>query len=358
MKKVAFPIVLVLFFISMSGYFLYTRSVGTAAEYQTSSPFRTDIEKTIIANGSITPRKQIIIKPQISGVINAVSVKPGDAVKKDDLLVLIQPYPEPIIVSEAESKLRDARIRVEYQDREYTRSKQLFYQRFIPRVEFERSQMELKLAEQNLATAQRNVEIVQSGASTELARSASEVRATVSGLVLERPVELGTFVIESNTFNEGTTIVTIADMTDLMFKGQVDEPDAGLLSTNRPTTMTVGAFPGTMFTGKIEFIAPKATVKDGRITFEVRSSLDLREDFFVRAGYSAVATIVIERREQVLAIAERYLQFENSQPFVSVEVAPNVFENRPLTLGLSNGLAVEVTDGIEEGDQFRIMVTE
>ncbi len=358
MLRIVFPIVLVLIFTSVSGYFLYTRSARTADDYQTATPFRTDIDKTIIANGTITPRKQVLIKPQISGVIHAIYVKPGDAIKKNDPIALIQPYPDPIDVSAAEGTLRDARIRYQYQQRDYTRTNQLFKEGFLPQVEFEQSQMALKLSRQSLATAQRNLEIVKSGASTELSRSASEVRATVSGLVLERTVELGTFVIESNTFNEGTTIVTIADMADLVFKGQVDEPDAGMLSLGIPTTLTVGAFPDSVFTGAIEFISPKATVKDGRITFEVRSSLSLSADIFVRAGYSAVAEIVVDRREQVLAIPERYLTFEDSEPFVRVEVGAGVFEDRPLSLGLSNGLVVEIKDGIGEGDIFRIAAKE
>jgi len=352
-------VVSVLVFSAVSGYFLYTRSASTSDEYQTAVPFFADIERTIVANGTITPRQEVVIKPHISGVIKEIYVMPGDAVTQNDLLALIQPYPDPIDVSEAESKLRDAQIRFKHQQREFTRTKQLYKKRYIPRVEFEESHMELQLAKQNLGATQRNVEIVRSGASTELDQSASEIRATVSGLVLERTVEVGAFVIESNEFNVGTSIVTIADMADLLFKGQVDEPDAGLLAVGMPVTLTVGAFPEATFTGAIEFLSPKALVKDGRTTFEVRSSVTLRADRFVRAGYSAVANIVVARREQVLAISERNLLFKDGQPFVPVEIQPKKFEDRMLTLGLSDGLVIEVQDGLQEEERFRILpVTE
>ncbi|GJL55327.1 MAG: RND transporter MFP subunit [Nitrospirales bacterium] len=355
MMRMLLLVVSILVFSAVSGYFLYTRSVSTADEYQMAMPFRADIERSIVANGTITPRQQVVIKPHISGVIKEVYVLPGDAVKQNDLLALIQPYPDPIDVSAAQSKLREAQIRLKHQQRELTRTKQLYKKRYLPRVEYEEAHMEWQLAKQNFAAAQRNVEIVRSGASTELDQSASEIRATVSGLVLERTVEVGAFVIESNEFNVGTSIVTIADMSDLIFKGQVDEPDAGRLERGMPTTLIVGAFPDTTFTGVIEFLSPKALVKDGRTTFEVRSSVTLKADRFVRAGYSAVAHIIVDRREQVLAISERNLLFKAGRPFVPVEIHPEQFEDRVLTLGLSDGLVVEVQDGLREDERFRIL---
>ncbi len=348
-------VVSILVFSAVSGYFLYTRSASTSDDYQTAVPFFADIERTIVANGTITPRQEVVIKPHISGVIKELYVTPGDAVQQNDLLALIQPYPDPIDVSEAESKLRDAQIRFKHQQHRFTRVQQLYKKEYITRVEFDDSYLELQLAKQNLGAAQRNVEIVRSGASTELEQSASEIRATVSGLVLERTVEVGAFVIESNEFNVGTSIVTIANMADLIFKGQVDEPDAGLLDVGMPVALTVGAFPETAFTGAIEFLSPKALVKDGRTTFEVRSSVSLKADRFVRAGYSAVARIVVDRREQVLAISERNLLFKDGQPFVPVETHPERFEERVLTLGLSDGLVVEVQDGLHQDERFRVL---
>jgi len=350
-------VALVLAIAAGSSYFLYSRSTVTAEHYQIGNPFRATIEKTVVANGTIVPRQEVKIKPQISGVIDQILVERGDTVKRHELLAIVEPFPDPIDVSAAETQLRDARIRFEHARKQFRRINMLFQKQTITRNEFDQAHMEFRLAEQNLAAAKRHVEIVKTGASKELGRSASEIRATISGVVLERPIELGTFVIESNNFNEGTTIVTLADMTDLIFKGEVDEADAGQLKVGMPTALTVGAFPNEVMEGHIEFIAPKATLKNGRITFEIRAGLQrdaLDAALFVRAGYSATAEVVAQRREQVLAIPERYLSFVDEQPTVFIETAPQVFEPRPLQVGISNGLIIEVQDGLSEEDRIRM----
>ncbi|MDR4495833.1 MAG: efflux RND transporter periplasmic adaptor subunit [Nitrospirales bacterium] len=340
---------------SASAFFLYLRSSVIAEDYQLVSPVRATIVQKVTANGMIIPRQEVKIKPQISGVIEHILVKRGDRVQKHDLLATIEPYPNPMDISVAETQLRDARVRYNHATRQYLRYKKLYEKETVTRHDYDQVHLDFKLAEQNLSSAKRNVEIVKTGASRELGRSASEVRATIGGMVLERPIEIGTFVIESNTFNEGTTIVTLADMTDLIFKGQVDEPDAGKLAIDMPVGITVGAFPEKVLNGIIEFIAPKAvTSKEGRITFEIRAGLKLDPNLFVRAGYSATADIVVDRREQVLAIPEQYLNFIEDQPTLFVEIAPQKFEARPIEVGISDGLKVEITKGLTEHDRIRV----
>jgi HlyD family secretion protein len=338
-----------------SAYVLFSRSSVTAEHYQVATPVRATIVKKVVANGTIVPRQEVNIKPQISGVIERILVTRGDTVKKHDLIATVQPYPDPMDISVAETQLRDASVRFDHANRQFLRNKTLFQKETITHNDYEQARLEFQLAKQYLASAKRNVEIVKTGASKELGRSASEIRATISGVVLERPIELGTFVIESNTFNEGTTIVTLADMTDLIFKGQVDEPDAGKLAVEMPAEITVGAFPEKILNGHIEFIAPKAvTSKEGRITFEIRAGLRLDPDLFVRAGYSATAEIVTDRRENVLALSEQYLSFVDDQPTVFVEVAPQEYASRPIQVGLSNGLLIEILGGLNEHDRIRI----
>ncbi|MGD9850575.1 MAG: efflux RND transporter periplasmic adaptor subunit [Nitrospirales bacterium] len=341
--------------VTASAFFLYLRSSVTAEDYQLVSPVRATIVKKIVANGMIVPRQEVTIKPQISGVIERIAVERGDRVNKNDLIAIVQPFPDPIDINAAEARLRDAGVHFKYAKRQFFRNKELLQKKYIAFRDYEQIHMEFRLAEEELASAKRNLEIVQTGASKELGRSASEIRATISGIVLERPIEVGTFVIESNTFNEGTTIVTLADMSDLIFNGQVDEPDAGTLVVDMPADITVGAFPDKVLKGHIEFISPKAvTSKEGRITFEIRAGLDLDPNLFVRAGYSATAEIVTDPRENVLAIPERYLSFIEEQPTIFVEISPESFEARPIQVGISDGLMVEITDGLNEHDRIRV----
>ncbi|MEX2493518.1 MAG: efflux RND transporter periplasmic adaptor subunit [Nitrospirales bacterium] len=342
---------------SASAFFLYLRSSVTAEDYQLTSPVRATIVKKVVANGMIVPRQEVNIKPQISGVIERLMVERGDTIEKNDLIAIVQPYPDPMDINAAEARLRDAQVRFTYAKRQFLRNKELLKKKYIAYRDYEQIHMEFRVAKEEFASAKRNLEIVQTGASKELGRSASEVRATIGGVVLERPIEIGTFVIESNTFNEVTTIITLADMRDLIFKGQVDEPDAGALAIDMPVDITVGAFPEKILNGRIELIAPKAvTSKEGRITFEIRAGLTLDPNLFIRAGYSATADIVVDRREQVLAIPEQYLSFIEDQPTVFVEISPKTFEARPIQVGVSDGLMLEITKGLTANDRIRVDV--
>lgn len=345
---------LVLGLLGAAGYLLYPRTTRSAAEYRTIQPFQATIRRTVIANGTISPRKEVNVKPQISGVIEQVLVARGDTVRTGDLLAVIRPLPNPANVNAAEAEVDAARISHLQAQQEFKRVEGLFSRHLVARAEFEKLETELRLAEQRLTAARRRLEIVQTGASTALGRSASEVRATVHGTILERPVEIGTFVIESNTFNEGTTIVSIADMSDLIFRGKLDEPDAGSVQVGMPASVSIGALPGERFDGRLDFIAPKATDKDGVTTFEVRAALILRPGRVVRAGYSATAEVVVARREGVWALPERCVRFREGRPYVNIETAPGVFQSRAIELGLSDGITTEIVAGLSAGDRVRV----
>jgi HlyD family secretion protein len=347
-------LVLVAGFVGTSAYALYVKSVRPSQTYQTTHALRTTIRHTIIANGTIVPRKEVNIKPQISGIIHKLIVDRGDVVKAGDLIAVIRPLPNPSDVNTAEGELHNARLAHLHARQEFERVETLMKRNAASQSDYDRLRTELRLAAQRLTTAQRQLEIVQTGASAALGRSASEVRATIGGMVLERPVEIGTFVIETNTFNEGTTIVAIADTSDLIFRGKVDEPDAGSLRVGLPVSVTLGAFPGERFEGQLEFIAPKAVEKDGITTFEIRAGLALKVDRFVRAGYSATADIVVTQREEVLALAERHVRFQDGRPYVMIETVPGRFEQRSITLGLSDGITTEVVSGLSEADRVRV----
>jgi HlyD family secretion protein len=352
--KVLLATVLVIGLVGASGYFLYLKSTRPPRVYQTIQPFHTTIRQTIVANGTIMPRKEVYVKPQISGIIQKLLVERGDLVQAGALIAVIRPLPNPGDVNTAEAELRNARIAHLHAQQEFERIEGLLKRNGVARAEYDKLQTDLRLAEQRVTAAQRKLEIVQTGASAALGRSASEVRATVGGMILERPVETGAFVIETNTFNEGTTIVSIADMSDLVFRGKVDEPDAGSLRVGMPVSVTVGALPHERFEGRLDFIAPKATDKDGVITFEIRVGLAHKPDRLVRAGYSATAELVVAQRDRVLALPERYVQFQNGQAYVMCETAPGVFALRKIALGLSDGITTEIVSGLSADDRVRV----
>jgi HlyD family secretion protein len=346
--------VLAIGLLAASAYLIYPKARRSGPEYRTIAAGPATIRRTVIANGTISPRKEVNVKPQISGVIEKVLVSRGDIVRTGDLLAVIRPLPNPADVSAAEAEVDSANISHLHAEQEFRRIERLFRRDLVARSDYEKLETDLHLAEQRLAAARRRLEIVKTGASTALGRSASEVRATAAGTILERPIEVGAFVIESNTFNEGTTIVSIADMSDLVFRGKVDEPDAGSLRLDMPAAVAIGALPGERFQARLDFIAPKATEKDGVTTFEIRAALTLKPGRVVRAGYSATAEVVVAQRERVLALPERSVQFRQGRPFVAVETAPGVFQSRAVELGLSDGITTEVVGGLRAGERVRL----
>jgi HlyD family secretion protein len=243
-----------------SGYALYLKSMRPSQTYQTTHPFRTTIRHTIIANGTSVPRKEVSVKPQISGIIQKILVERGDVVKASDLIAVIHPLPNPSDVNTAEGELHNARIGHLHAKQEFERVEAFVKRNAASQNEYEKLRTELHLAEQRLTTARRHLEIVHTGASAALGRSASEVRATISGMVLERLIEIGTFVIKTNTFNEGIAIVVIADTSDLTFRGKVNEPGAGSLRVGMPMSVTLGAFPkGSSSSGRSRLGSPMAS---------------------------------------------------------------------------------------------------
>lgn len=330
------------------------KSVHPSQVYRTTQPFHATIRQAIVANGTIVPRKEVFVKPQISGIVQKILVERGDVVRAGDLVAVIRPLPNPSDINAADGELHNARLNHLHAKQELDRIEGLVKRNAASQSEYEKLRTELHLAEQRLTTARGHLEIVQTGASAALGRSASEVRATIGGMVLERPVEIGTFVIEMNTFNEGTTIVAIADMLDLVFRGKVDEPDTGSLRVGMSMSVTMAAFPGERFEGHLEFIAPKAAEKEGITTFEIRAGLALKADRLVRAGYCATADILVVQREEVLVLPERHMHFQDGQPYVMIETTVGRFEQRMITVGLSDGIIAEVISGLSEGDRVRI----
>jgi HlyD family secretion protein len=314
----------------------------------------TTIVKKTVATGSVIPRKEVEIKPQVSGVVDEVFVEPGDLVREDDLIARIRIIPNMVNLANAETRVNRARISLENSEIELARNKRLSEEGIVARAELQQFELAYDNAKEELAAALDNLELIKKGTRAKSGDTTNTlVRATIGGMVLEVPLEQGDFVIESNTFNDGTTIASVADMDELIFEGKVDESEVGKIGPGMPLLLTIGAIEADKFEATLEHIAPKGVEENGAIQFEIRAALSQRDGVFVRANYSANADIVLDRRDDVLAINEALLQFDGDETFVEVETAPQQFERRDVETGLSDGINIEVIGGLTEADKIK-----
>jgi HlyD family secretion protein len=355
MKKFLSILVGALFLVGFAGtfYYLYSKSQEEPVVFATETPsMQTIIQKTV-ATGSVVPRKEVAVKPQVSGIIERLAVEPGDKVKRGDLIAQIRIIPDMVTLNNAENRVRMAEIQQQNAERELVRNRDLLEKGAISQATFQTFEVGATSAEQELEAAVENLELIKKG-TTEKAGETSNtlVRATIDGMILEVPLEEGDSVIESNTFNEGTTLATIADMDELIFEGSVDESEVGKIRPGMSLLLTIGAIEGEVFEAVLEHIAPKGVEENGAIQFEVRAALKMQDKAMIRANYSANADIVLDRRDEVLAISEALLQFDEGKPFVEVQAA-DAYEKRFIETGLSDGIYIEVVSGVSESDQIK-----
>ena len=326
------------------------------ATYGTETPRVADIVLKTLASGSVQPRQEILIKPQVSGIVRQVLVEAGDAVEAGDVLAEVMIVPDVAALSNAESRLARAQITLDDAQLNHDRNADLLARGVLAPAEAQRTELALKQAREELYAAEDNLRIVQEGVTARGGGNASNtlVKATVPGMVLEVPIKKGNSVIEANNFNEGTTIASVADMADLQFVGKIDESEVEKLQEGMPIRLTIGAIEGSQIPATLEHIAPKGLAEGGAIQFEIKAAVILEEGQFLRAGYSATADVVLDERTQVLAVSERLIQYDRDQPFVDVLVGENIYERRDLKVGLSDGLVTEVLEGVEETDALKI----
>ena len=335
--------------------FLYNKSSKKTVVYNTTTPMVTSVIKKAVATGSIVPRKEIEIKPQVSGVVEQIHVEAGDRVNEGDLLAKVDIIPDLVNLNKAESRLKIARIRVDDAKKSCDRHLKLFEKGIISESDLQQYEVAYSSAREELVAAETNQELVKEGmAKTMGTTTKTLIRSTIDGMVLDVPVEIGNFVIETNNFNAGTTIATIADMGEMIFKGKVDESEVGKIEPGMDLILTIGAIEHEAFNASLEYIAPKGVEEKGAIQFEIRAKVKLKQSHFLRAGYSANADIVLDRRDNVLAINESLLQFEGEKPFVEVATGPQQFEKRSIQTGLSDGIYTEIVSGLEKTDKVKI----
>ena len=335
------------------GYILIRKSIKPDEVVETSTPFYTDIVRKTVATGSITPRREIDLKSQVSGVVELLYVEAGDIVEQDEVIAKIKIIPDVVMLNNAEMRLKTALINFKNAQTEMERQQKLFSENVISELEFNRYKLEYQLREQEVEAAENNVELVKEGASKNTGTVSNIVRSTAGGMVIDVPIKEGSFVIESNTFNEGTTIATVANMNDLIFEGKVDESEVGKITEGMNLDLKIGALQDEKIQATLEYISPKGIEEDGAIQFEIRAAVKLREKLFLRAGYSANADIVLERRDSVLTLKESDLYFEDDKTYVDVKVDEERFRKTEIVYGLSDGINIEVVSGIGPNQKIK-----
>lgn len=355
MKKIFSILLIALFIVSFigTGFFLFSKSQKPNVVFETEKPFFTDIIKKTVATGSITPRKEIALKSQVSGVVAELYVEPGDLVKNNQLIAKIKIIPNVVALNNAEMRLKSAIINFKNTEKEYERQKRLFRDSVIAEFNFNDFQLQYNLARQEMEAAENNLDLVREGASKNAGSASNLVYATAAGMILDVPVEQGDFVIETNTFNEGTTIASVANMDDLIFEGKVDESEVGKIKPGMGLNLKVGALDQEEINAALTFISPKGVEEEGAIQFEIKADIVNKSDVFLRAGYSANADIVLDKRDSVLAINEANLITEGDKTFVEIEAGDQSFEKREVRTGLSDGINIEILEGLSASDKVK-----
>lgn len=336
--------------------FLYMNSQPKTVTYQLVTPETGSIERSTVLTGKIEPRDQIDIKPQISGIISEILVEAGQNVKEGDVIARIKVIPDASQLSSAQNRVDAAKIALEDARDKHERAKTLYDRKLISREEFETAATTYNRAVTDLEGAEDALDIVRNGVSRfNASESNTMVRATIDGLVLDVPVKVGSSVIQSNTFNDGTTIATIADMTKLIFKGNVDETEVGQLSVGMPMTISVGAIPDIEPHAVIEYISPKGNESSGANTFELKAALEVDPGVTLRAGYSANATVILSSAKEVLIIPESVVEFAGDSTFVYclTDSVNQAFRRTAIETGLGDGVNIEVKSGIDANIRLR-----
>ncbi len=357
MKKV-FKILLVVIFLGLFVWtfgYLYKKGKTKPVIYTTEQAFTSSITKKTVATGSVLPRNEIEIKPQLSGIIAELYVEAGQQIKRGDLIAKIKVIPNMTSLNNAENRLNRAKIALDNAQKDYDRNLSLYNQKVISAQDFQRFTNSLATAKEELSSARDNLQIVKEGVSSFSGKSSNTlVRSTISGTVLDVPVEIGNSVIEANTFNAGTTIAFVADMDKMVFEGKVDESEVGKLRLGMDLILTLGAIENQKIPAKLEYISPKGVDDQGAIQFEIKAAILSMKDLYIRAGYSANADIVLEQKDSILVISESLLQFdENKKPFVEIETGDQQFEKREIEIGISDGMHVEILSGVDKDDKIK-----
>ncbi|MDP4606861.1 MAG: efflux RND transporter periplasmic adaptor subunit [Flavobacteriaceae bacterium] len=338
-----------------AAFFIKSNSKSSVI-YETLSAAPQTIETKTVATGKVVPEVEVEIKPQISGIIDRIYLKEGEKVKAGDLIAKVKVVPNEQAMNQASMRVKSSEVAFANAQIEFSRNKQLFEKQVISSQEFNTQQLRFDQARLDLENARSDYEIIKLGSAGGSATSNTNIRATVSGTILEIPVKEGDQVILSNNFNAGTTIATIADLTMMIFEGKVDEGEVNKLSIGMPLSISLGAMEKTTLDATLRFVSPKGIEEQGAVQFKIEGDVVIKEDVLVRAGYSANATLVTERKVDVLSLPEAVLQFDRKtdKPYVEVLVGDQKFERRDIEIGISDGINVEIISGVTAEDKVKV----
>ena len=337
--------------------FLWQKSQPKEVVYSEFTPKLDSIQKTTIITGKIEPRNEVNIKPQISGIISELYKVPGDYVNAGDVIAKVKVIPDMNQLSSAEMRVRLAEINLKQADTDFQREENLFNQKLVSADEYDKSRLALNQAKQEKLAAEDALQVVRDGVSKSNAKASSTlIRSTISGVILDIPVKVGNSVILSNTFNDGTTIASVANMNDLIFRGNIDETEVGQLISGMPMKITIGALQDLKFDAALEYISPKAVESNGANQFEIKAAVHVAKDDKLRSGYSANAEIVLARADKVLTIPESAIEFSGDSTFVYIikgEGKEKEYDRRHVVTGLSDGVNIEIKKGLTDKDKVR-----
>ena len=355
-RKLIIAAIIALIFIG-TFVFLWQKSQPKEIEYTEFTPKKESIQKTTIITGKIEPRNEVNVKPQISGIISELYKEPGDYVNAGDVIAKVKVIPDMGQLSSAEARVRLADINLQQAKVDFEREKNLYEQKLVSADEFDKVKKTLNQAKEEVVAAQDALQVVRDGVSQSNAKASSTlIRSTISGVILDVPVKVGNSVILANTFNDGTTIATVANMNDLIFRGNIDETEVGQLVNGMSMKITVGALQDLKFDANLEYISPKATESNGANQFEIKAAVRVANNDKLRSGYSANAEIVLAAAEKVLSIPESAIEFSGDSTFVYVikgDGKQKTYERTPVTTGLSDGVNIEIKKGLTLKDKVR-----
>lgn len=337
--------------------FLWIKAQPQPKVYDEFTPTVADLRKTTVLTGKIEPRNEVNIKPQISGIITELLKEAGQTVQAGEVIAKVKVIPDMGQLSSAQSRLRLAEINLKQARTDYEREKVLFDKGLVSADEYDKIHQAYNQAREERSAAQDNLEVVRDGVSSNNANASSTlVRSTVTGVILDIPVKVGNSVILSNTFNDGTTIATVANMNDLIFRGNVDETEVGQVNVGMPMTITVGALQDLKFNARLEYISPKAVEANGANQFEIKAAVQVPEKTGVRSGYSANAQIVLAEALHVLTVPESAIHFEGNNTYVYLVQGKGknkTYQRRDVKVGLSDGVNIQIKSGLTTNDRVR-----
>lgn len=340
-------------------YFLWKQSQPKVVVYDLQQPEVRTLQKKTLATGKVEPRDEVNVKPQIQGIITELYRKAGDRVQAGDPIAKVAVIPDMNSLAQAQSQVRTTQLTLEETEREFQRIEQLYNKGVTSREEYEQSQNQLAKAQESAKAAQDGLDIVTQGISKRAGKiNTTIVTSTVAGMILDIPVKIGSSVIHANSMNEGTTVATVADMSDIIFRGRIDETEVGRLHEGMPINLSIGAVQDVTLPAYLEYIAPKGTESNGAILFEIKAAAHIPDSIVVRAGYSANAEIILEERPDVLSVSEAAIEFSGDSTFVyrltsAKDASKQTFERMPVTVGMSDGMYIEIKNGVTNEMKLR-----